>query len=57
MVTLEANGVTEDFEFSHAERILNWPQNGGWKLPANSNFEFKNNALYVRGNKKKDNGK
>ena len=57
MVTLVANGVTEDFEFSHAERILNWPNHGGWKLPDNSKYEFKDNALHVRGDKKKGSGK
>lgn len=58
MVTLEviANGVTQDFEFSHAERILNMPRSG-WKLPDNSTYEFKDNALHVRGDKKKGSGK
>lgn len=57
MVTLVANGVTEDFEFSHAERILRWPNNGGWKLPKDSKFEFIDNALRNRKDKKGDSGK
>lgn len=57
MVTLVANGVTRDFEFSHAERLLQMPRNGGWKLADNSQYEFKDNALHVRGNKKESSGK
>lgn len=56
-VTLVANSVTRDFEFSHAERLLRMPRNGGWRLPKDSEFEFKNNALQRRGNKTKGNGK
>jgi hypothetical protein len=56
-VTLVANGVTREFEFSHAERLLRMPRNGGWELPKNSNYEFVNDGLRRRGNKKKDNGK
>lgn len=55
-VTLVANGVTRDFEFSHAENILRLPRTN-WRLPKDSEFEFKNNALQRRGNKKKGNGK
>ena len=56
-VTLVANGVTREFEFSHAERLLRMPRNGGWELPKNSNYEFVDDGLRRRGNKKKDNGK
>ena len=56
-VTLVANGVTQDFEFAHAERILRMPNNGGWKLPEDSKFEFIDNGLLRRGNKKEDCGK
>ena len=56
MVTLEANGVTEDFEFSHAERILRLPRTD-WRLPDNSKYEFKDNALHFKGNSEKGNGK
>lgn len=56
-VTLVANGVTRDFELSHAERILKMPRNGGWKLPKDSKFEFVNNGLQCRGNKKENSGK
>lgn len=56
-VTLVANGVTRQFEISHAERLLRMPNNGGWELPANSNYEFIDNGIRRRGNKKKDNGK
>lgn len=56
-VTLVANGVTRDFELSHAERLLKMPNNGGWHLPENSKFEFVNNGLRRRQDKKKDCGK
>lgn len=56
-VTLVANGVTRQFEISHAERLLRMPNNGGWELPANSNYEFIDNGIRRRGNKKKDIGK
>jgi len=52
-VTLVANGVTEEFEFSHAERILRMPRNGGWHLPDDSKYEFVNNGLQRRGDKEK----
>ena len=55
-VTLEASGVTREFELSHAERILRMPHNGGWRLPGNSKFEFVNNGLQRRKDKKGDNG-
>ena len=56
-VTLVANGVTREFEISHAERLLNMPNNGGWQLPENSKFEFVNNGLQRRQDKRKDCGK
>ena len=54
IVTLVANGVTQDFEFAHAERLLQMPRNGGWMLPEGSRFEFKDNALLCRRNTGKD---
>lgn len=57
MVTLVANGVAREFEFSHAENLLRMPRNGGWELPDKSQYEFKDNGLRIRGNKKEDKGK
>jgi hypothetical protein len=56
-VTLMANDVTREFEISHAERLLRMPNNGGWHLPENSKFEFVNNGLRRRQDKRKDCGK
>lgn len=53
-VTLVANGVTQEFEFSHAERLLRMPHNGGWHLPENSKYEFVDYALQCKRNKRKD---
>lgn len=40
-VTLEtASGAQREFEINHAERILRAPENGGWKLPDNSPYQF-----------------
>lgn len=40
-VTLEtASGTQQEFEINHAERILRAPENGGWKLPENSPYQF-----------------
>lgn len=43
---------TRRFEIGHATRIL---QNtyGGWILPENSRYEFVNNELKIRTNKRK----
>ena len=56
-VTLVANGVTREFEFSHAERLLRMPNNGGWTLPEKSKFEFVDYALRRRTDKKGNSGK
>lgn len=53
-VTLEVNGVTREFEFSHAERLLRMPRNGGWHLPENSKFEFVDYGLRRRQDKGKN---
>jgi hypothetical protein len=55
-VTLVANGVTREFEYSHAERLLQMPNNGGWKLAEGSKYEFVNNGLRSCGNKKENRG-
>lgn len=51
-VTLVANNVTRDFEFEHAENLLRMPNNGGWKLPEDSKFEFVDYALRCKQDKK-----
>lgn len=56
-VTLVANGVTREFEFSHAERLLRMPNNGGWELTENSKFEFVDNGLRRRKDQKGNSGK
>lgn len=53
MVTLQAGVIIQKFEFETAERILNIPNNGGWKL-ADDKFEFVDNALRVKRDKKTD---
>lgn len=35
-----ASGTKKEFEINHAERILRAPENGGWKLPENSPYQF-----------------
>lgn len=49
--------VTEQFEITHAERLLRMPNNGGWRLPENSDFKFdKDDGIGYKRNKKADNG-
>lgn len=49
--------TTEEFEINHAERLLRMPNNGGWRLPENSDFKFdKDNGIGYKRNKKADNG-
>lgn len=55
-VSLVANGIKREFEFAHAERLLRMPNNGGWRLPENSKFEFVDYALQRRTDKEGDNG-
>lgn len=42
LVTLEVEDLQwkREFDIEHAERLLNYPNNGGWKLPADSTFDF-----------------
>lgn len=41
-VRLEAGDISQEFEFSHAERILDMGPavNGGWRVPEDSEFEY-----------------
>lgn len=49
--------TTREFEIAHAERLLKMQNNGGWRLPKNSKFEFsKENGIGYKRNKKADNG-
>ena len=55
MVTLccPAHNITQDFEISHAERLLRLSNNGGWQLPEKTSFEFdKENGLRYKKYKK-----
>ena len=48
--------MSEDFEITHAERLLMMPNNGGWELPKDSTFEFtKENGIRHKRDKKADN--
>lgn len=58
LVLLECTtlNTNKEFEITHAERLLRMKNNGGWKLPENSQFEFDNeHGIRYRRNKKKDN--
>lgn len=39
-VVLQAGDKTQEFEVNHAERILRMPNNGGWRLPDDSNYQM-----------------
>ena len=54
-VELEANGVIFQHEINHAEKLLRMPNNGGWRLPENSQYTFDfNNGIEFKRNTKKD---
>lgn len=45
----------QEFEINHAERILRMPDNGGWRLPDDSNYQMDEvNGLTSKRNKGKD---
>lgn len=51
-VTLQVGDKTQEFEHSHAERILRHkPDNGGWQLPTNSEYELTKDGLTFRADK------
>lgn len=52
MVKLEANDQIQEFTIDHAERLLNMGNNGGWKLPEDSQFKFENHGIGIRDTKK-----
>lgn len=56
-VTLVAGSLTREFELSHAERLLAMPNNGGWKLPEDSKYEFVDYGIRRRADKKETDGK
>lgn len=50
----ECDKVTQEFEISHAERILKMKQSG-WRLPKTSKYKFDlNNGITIKRNKGKD---
>lgn len=53
-VTLAVGNVTKDFEFTHAERLLKITK-AGWHLPDNSKYEFVENAIRIKQDKKGNN--
>lgn len=44
-------GGGREFEVSHAERLLNMPNNGGWQLPKDSEYELKDGVITKRNKK------
>lgn len=45
-------GLKQEFEITHAERILRLPQTGGWRLPEDSKFIFDyKNGIGLKPNK------
>ena len=53
-VTLAVGNVTQDFEFTHAERLLRMTK-AGWHIPDNSKYEFVNNAIRIKQDKQGNN--
>jgi len=56
-LVVDGGNIKTNFNFEHAERLLNMPNNGGWMLPSDSPFTFsKEHGLEFRKNKKRDKG-
>jgi hypothetical protein len=53
-VVLEVKGRRQEFEIAHAERLLGMPNNGGWHLPEDSNFQMTriNGLIHKRNTRK-----
>ena len=50
-------GMKQDFLPEEAETLLRNPQNGGWVLPEDSDFEFDGNGIKRRAARKGAKGK
>lgn len=48
--------MTQELEISHAERLLRMKNNGGWQIPTNSPYEFVDNGIRSKQDKKGNNG-
>lgn len=48
------HNLKQEFEITHAERLLRLKNNGGWELPADSKFVFDGNGIKLKSNKKRD---
>lgn len=46
-----SEGATREFDIDHAERILRMPRSG-WKLPEDSQFEYKDGTINRKDKKK-----
>jgi hypothetical protein len=54
-VVLQVGDKRQEFEINHAERILRMPDNGGWHLPEDSNYQMDEvNGLTSKRNKGKN---
>lgn len=55
-VTLQSDslGVTQEFEISHATRLLRMQNNGGWRLPKESKYQFNGDDINLRTDKGSD---
>lgn len=54
-IRLEAGDISQEFEITHAERILDMGQalNGGWTLPKDSEYEYTDEyGLRAKSNKR-----
>ncbi|MGL5913122.1 MAG: hypothetical protein ACRCZB_03070 [Bacteroidales bacterium] len=51
-VVLMCDTTEREFELCHAERLLRMPNNGGWHLPSDSEFELTEYGIKYRGNQR-----
>lgn len=54
VLVVPRHNLKQEFEITHAERLLRLKNNGGWQLPADSKFTFDGNGIKLKSNKKRD---
>ena len=52
-LTVEKHGHNQEFDIAHAERLLRMNNNGGWRLPKDSEYTFSlKHGIRLKSNKR-----
>ena len=52
VLEVKEHNMEKPFSIEHAERLLRMDKNGGWELPKDSPYEFKDNAIRIKRDKR-----